>query len=51
MGMLMHNTLMELEQFKSAKREAKVEKPVENPVEKEPEAEQKKSTGRRKTSK
>ena len=51
MGMLMHNTLMEMEKANSVKREAKVEKPVENPVEKEPEAEQKKTTGRRKTSK
>ena len=50
MGMLMHNTLMELEKAGSAKREAKVEKPVENPVETEPEAEPKK-VGRRKTSK
>ena len=51
MGMLMHYTLMEMEKTKTNKREVKVEKPVENPVEKEPEAEQKKSTGRRKTSK
>lgn len=49
MGMLMHYTLIELEESGSKKR--KVEKPVENPINEEPEAEQKKATGRRKSSK
>ena len=51
MGMLMHYTLLEQNNVKSAK--TKAEKPVEVPVEeKKPEAEpEKKPTGRRKTSK
>lgn len=50
MGMLMHNTLMEMEKAESKQRiEPKAEKPVEVPVkESEP---VKKTGGRRKTSK
>ena len=51
MGMLMHNTLMEMERSKAVKSEVKVEKPVENPVEKEPDAVPVRRGGRRKTSK
>ena len=51
MGMLLHNTLVEMEEKnKSVKRETMVEKPVENPTETEPEP-VRKTGGRRKTSK
>lgn len=45
MGMLMHNTLMELEKANSGKRE--VEKPVENPIEENDSNEPVKKTGGR----